>query len=297
MHGVFAALPAGVVFALQGFEQAIQLGGEARDPQRDVARAVIVAMLVGTVIYILLEIAFIGGLNPHDIAGGWAHPVPKGDFGPYATIASAAGAGWLAYILYVDAFVSPAGTGLVYLGTSSHLMYAMGRQRTLPMVLSRVTGRGVPLWSVVLAFVIGELAFLPFPSWQSLVGLVTSATAIMYAFAPVSLAALRRRDADRARPYRLPAAGILAPAGFVFANLVIYWSGFETSWRLLAAIVVGHLLFAAHWWHSRRHEPAPLSSTSRWAGRWTARASAPRSGPLKMRTSCVVAGLASRTRR
>src|SRR5512142_2516199 len=32
-HGVFAALPAGVVFALQGFEQAIQVGGEARDPQ------------------------------------------------------------------------------------------------------------------------------------------------------------------------------------------------------------------------------------------------------------------------
>jgi hypothetical protein len=28
------------------------------------------------------------------------------------------------------------------------------------------------------------IAFLPFPSWQSLVELVTSATAIMHAFAP-----------------------------------------------------------------------------------------------------------------
>ena len=36
-HGVFAALPAGVVFALQGFEQAIQLAGEAKRPQRDVS--------------------------------------------------------------------------------------------------------------------------------------------------------------------------------------------------------------------------------------------------------------------
>ena len=33
VHGVFAALPAGVVFALQGFEQAVQLAGEAREPQ------------------------------------------------------------------------------------------------------------------------------------------------------------------------------------------------------------------------------------------------------------------------
>ena len=30
-HGVFAALPLGVVFALQGFEQAVQMGGEARN--------------------------------------------------------------------------------------------------------------------------------------------------------------------------------------------------------------------------------------------------------------------------
>ncbi|MDN3351634.1 hypothetical protein [Actinomadura sp. DC4] len=46
---------------------------------------------------------------------------------------------------------------------------------------------------------------LRFQSRQSLVGLVTSATAIMYAFAPVSLRALRLRDPDRPRPYRLPA--------------------------------------------------------------------------------------------
>src|SRR5262249_32478404 len=43
-HGVFAALTGGVVFALQGFEQAVQLAGEARDPKRDLSRAVLTAM-------------------------------------------------------------------------------------------------------------------------------------------------------------------------------------------------------------------------------------------------------------
>ena len=38
-HGVFAALPLGVVFALNGFEQATQMSGEARNPQRNVPRA------------------------------------------------------------------------------------------------------------------------------------------------------------------------------------------------------------------------------------------------------------------
>src|SRR5207253_8335255 len=50
-HGVFAALTGGVVFALQGFEQAVQLAGEARNPKRDVSRAIITAMAIGAVLY------------------------------------------------------------------------------------------------------------------------------------------------------------------------------------------------------------------------------------------------------
>lgn len=63
-HGIFAALPLGVVFALQGFEQATQLAGEARDPQRNVPRAVIGAVVIGTLLYLALEIAFIGACTP-----------------------------------------------------------------------------------------------------------------------------------------------------------------------------------------------------------------------------------------
>ena len=242
-HGVFAALPAGVVFALQGFEQAIQLGGEAHNPRRDLSRAIISAMCIGTAIYILLEVAFIGGLSPSNLVHGWANPVTKGDFGPYATIATAAGAGWLATLLYVDAFISPAGTGLVYMGTSARISYAIGQEETMPSALTVLNGHGAPYWSLGIAFVIGELAFLPFPSWQSLVGLVTSATATMYAFAPVSAAALAKQDPERVRPYRMPARSVLAPVGFVSANLIMYWSGFEASWKILVAIVIGQLLY------------------------------------------------------
>ncbi|NKQ57103.1 APC family permease [Amycolatopsis sp. K13G38] len=242
-HGVFAALPVGVVFALQGFEQAVQVGGEARNPQKDISRAIITAMVIGTIIYLLLEVVFIGALDPAALVHGWDNPIEKGSFGPYATLATLAGAGWLAYILYADAFVSPAGTGLLYLGTSSRLSYAMGRDKMLPKTLGKLSIRGVPVWSIVLSFVVGEIMFLPFPSWQSLVSVITSATAIMYAFAPVAMAALRKRDPDRPRPYRAPAPKLIAPAGFVAANLVIYWSGFDITWKIVIAIVIGFLLF------------------------------------------------------
>lgn len=244
-RGIFEALPLGVVFALQGFEQAIQLGGEARNPQKHMSRAILTAMAIGAVVYILLEVAFIGSLNPADLVHNWNNPIPDaGKFGPYATLASAAGATWLAYLLYADAFISPAGTGLLYMGTTSRLSYAMGHAGDLPRPLARLSLRGVPLWSIILAFVVGEIAFLPFPSWQSLVGLVTDATAVMYAFAPVALATLRRTDPDRVRPYRLRGARILAPAGFAAANLIIYWSGFDTIWKIGCAIALGLVIFA-----------------------------------------------------
>jgi hypothetical protein len=38
IKGVFIAIPLGIVFALEGFEQAAQLAGEARKPKRDAAR-------------------------------------------------------------------------------------------------------------------------------------------------------------------------------------------------------------------------------------------------------------------
>jgi amino acid transporter len=242
-HGIFAALPAGVVFALQGFEQAAQMAGEARNPRRDVSRAIIMAMLIGAAIYIALEVCFIGALNPADIAKNWDNPIGAGDYGPYYTIALAAGAGWLGTILLIDAVISPAGTGLVYLGTSARLSYALGEEEVLPDGLTTVSNRGVPIYSILLAFVIGLLAFLPFPSWSSLVGLVTGATAIMYAFAPVSLAALMRQDAERAHPYRLPYPAVLLPVGFIAANLVIYWGGFEATWKLFVGIFFGRIIF------------------------------------------------------
>src|SRR6516165_4985280 len=89
VHGVFAALTRGVVFALQGFEQAAQLAGEARDPKRDLSRAIITAMAIGAVMYSLLQIVMIGALEPRKIATGWARPLgtDPSDYGAWYTLA------------------------------------------------------------------------------------------------------------------------------------------------------------------------------------------------------------------
>jgi len=246
-HGIFAALPLGVVFAIEGFEQAIQVGGEAENPQKNIPRAVIYSMIIGTIIYLLLEVAFVGALNPANLVHGWANPISGvSQFGPYATLATTAGLGWLSTLLIIDSVVSPAGTGLVYMGTSSRLSYGLGRNGYFPRAISSISTRGVPVVSIIICFIVGMLVFLPFPSWSGLVGLVTSATVIMYAMAPLSLAGLRRTDPDRPRAYRLPAAKVLCPLAFVFANFIVYFAGFSTIFWLYVLIAIGFIGFAGY---------------------------------------------------
>jgi amino acid transporter len=243
-HGVFAALPGGVVFALQGFEQAAQLAGEAKDPKRDLSRAILISMGIGALLYTLLQIVLIAGVRPSDVSGGWQHPLGKdpSDYGAWYTLALAVGATWLATVLIIDAVISPAGTGIVYVGTSARLSYALGEEDEMPQALAS-TRNGVPVVSILLAAVIGVVAFGPFKSWNSLVNVVTGATAIMYAFAPVALAALHRTDGDRPRPYRCPMPQILLPAAFCSANMIIYWGGYNYTWKLACALVVGLAIF------------------------------------------------------
>ena len=143
----------------------------------------------------------------------------------------------------IDSIISPAGTGLVYSGTSSRLSYSLSRNGYVPPALGQVDKRGVPFTSLIFCWVIGMLVFLPFPSWAGMVGLVTAATVLMYAMAPPSLAALRRSDPDRPRPYRLPAAHILAPLSFVCANFIVYWAGWNTIFWLYIFIIAGFVVF------------------------------------------------------
>ena len=63
IKGVLLGLAGGVLFSYQGFEQAVQLGGEA-NPKRDLPRAVIASMIIGTIIYIGLQICFIAAIDP-----------------------------------------------------------------------------------------------------------------------------------------------------------------------------------------------------------------------------------------
>ncbi len=268
LKAILVAIPAGgIVFALLGFEQAVQLGGEARDP-KDVPRAVILSILIGAAIYILLQIVFIGALDPKLLASqhSWLNlgssnsnpSVVALNAGPFYTVTKVAGLAWLAFILRLDAVISPGGTGLIYLTSSSRISYGLSRNGFIPSVFETTHERTkAPVWGIIVATVIGLLFLLPFPSWAALVNVVTSSSVLMYAGAPLALAALRRQKPDLPRIYRLPAAGFLAPASFAAASLIVFWAGWQTYSTLMLAMLIGYgLIWASYAFKLNPKRPA-----------------------------------------
>lgn len=243
--GVFVALSSGgVVFACLGFEQAVQLGGESRRPGRNIPLAIVGGMVVALALYIGLQVAFIAAVDPSSLTHGWSAVSVSGKAGPFAALATALGLGWLAVLIYADAIVSPGGTGLLYTGASARLSFALGRSGLIPRQFAGLTPRGTPVFAIAFSFLCGLLLFLPFPGWQQLVGFISGAAVIAYAMVPLSLGALRRQDPERSRPFRLPAASIVAPAAFVVASEILLFSGWTVVWKLMAAILIGYALLA-----------------------------------------------------
>ncbi|MBV6698919.1 APC family permease [Kitasatospora aureofaciens] len=245
--GVLAAIStSGIIFALLGFEQAIQIAGESRNPKRDIPRAVLGSVAIGTLIYTLLQVVFIGALPVSSFANGWDKLDFPGIDGPFAGLATVVGLGWLAWVLYADAVISPGGTGLIYTTSTSRISYGLSRNGYAPQMFERLDKRGVPWFGLIISFVTGVICFLPFPSWQELVGFITSASVLMYAGAPLAFGALRRRLPQRERSYRLPLGGVISPAAFAVSSLIIYWSGWHILSRLGIAIVLGYVLLGSY---------------------------------------------------
>lgn len=228
VHGMFVAVASsGIVFSYLGFRQAIELGGESKNPGKHIPLAVIGSILVGGCLYVALQWAFLVSMPPDQLTQGWTKLSFSGVFGPFAAVAGMLGITWLAVLIYADALISPGGTALVYATSAARAVVANGEVKAGPSFFTKISEGGVPWVGVIVAYVIGCLYFLPFPSWQKLVGFITTISVITYGIGPIVLLQLRRSVPDLQRPFRLWGAHVIAPIAFILSSLVAYWGGLQ----------------------------------------------------------------------
>jgi amino acid transporter len=231
-----AVATSGIVFSFNGFQSPVNLAGEARNPAKSVPFAVIGSILLALVIYVLLQVAYIGAVSPGDVLKGWSHFNFKS---PFAELALALNLNWLAILLYVDAFVSPSGTGTTYMATTTRMIYAMERNNTMPKMFGNVHPLyGVPRNAMWFNLLVSFVFLFFFRGWSSLAAVISVATVISYLTGPISLMALRTTATDVERPLRIPGMKVIAPFAFVCASLVLYWAKWPLTGEIILLMIV-----------------------------------------------------------
>jgi len=229
----------GIAFAFTGFTHGIALAGETKNPQFAVPFAIVGSIVVCLLLYLGLQIAFIGAIEPAQLKQGWAQLTYSGEAGPFVGIAALLGLVWVVKFLYIDTVVSPLGAGLIYVTSTARTVYAMSKNGYFPPFLAHLNKNGFPVWAVVLNFGLGMLLFLPLSGWQAMVDFLVSAVVISYAMGPIALLCLRLQLPEEKRTFRLPAANVICVIAFYCCNLISYWTGWNTIWKLAIAIGIG----------------------------------------------------------
>ena len=226
-----------LVFAYGGFESAVVAGSESRDPKRDTAFALMVAMTIITGVYALVQLAVVGILP--DAAH---HPAPVS--ATLGVVLGPAGVtlGSLAVILSVYGWL--AGFGLM----TPRILYAMGERGELPRFLGRVDPRtrvpaGAILVNSALALLLGlvsnfgQLATFSAISRLGILGMTCAA-----------LIALRRKWGEPT-DFRAPAGPVLAVVGVAFCLWLLSTRSLAQAWFLPVVLVTGGIV-----WTGRKSE-------------------------------------------
>ena len=248
-----AVATAGIVFSFNGFQSPVNLAGEARNPGRSIPFAIIGAIAIATVVYVLLQVAYLGSVPPAMLVkAGW-HGI---DFSsPFAELAVIVNLNWLAILLYADAFVSPSGTGMTYTASTARMIYGMERNGTLPKILGKVHPKwGVPRPAMWLNLAVSFLFLFFFRGWDSLAAVISVATIISYLTGPVSVMTLRRTAPELHRPFRLAGLPTIAGIAFIMSAELLYWAKWPLTGKIILLIVVALPIYIYYQYKSGWHD-------------------------------------------
>jgi amino acid transporter len=229
-----------LVYAFTGFEMATIPAGEIRDPQRSLPRALLIAIVVVAVLYILIQVVCVGTLP-----GLAQSQKPLADAGSQF-LGAAGGA-----IISAGAVVSIIGNLNILLLSASRLPFAMAEQKQLPAFVGRIHRRFFTPYVAIL-ITAGLMMILTLRS-SFLAALTISVIARLFTYGATCLALplFRSRREVPAALFRLPGGPVIA----ILSLLLIVWLLLHSTWAeaksAAVAAAVGLLIYIAYWFYSR----------------------------------------------
>lgn len=195
-HAIFnAVINSGIFYSFYGFQIAVSFASELKNPKRNIPIALFSSVIIVLLIYVFLQIAFIGSVPSHLLSNGWAN---LNFSSPLAQLSTLLGLNILSIVLYVDAGFSPSGTGLVYLGASSRMLNEMVNDKQVPKCLGH---RKNPIEfsrrSLIVTFIASSILVFFFKNWQLIAALTTTFLLISCLALPIGYMRLQREGSEK----------------------------------------------------------------------------------------------------
>jgi len=190
--GVAAA--AGLIFfAFIGFDEVITLAEETRDPVRNIPRALFLALVISTFLYVAVAAVSVGVLGADELARAER---------PLASVMEAAVGGRWRSPMAIAALLSTASTVLLLLTASARMVYGMASTGALPRSLARVEGRRVP-GPALLLVTVSALVLVLLEDFSLLAAATDALVYFIFVLVNLTVIVLRFRRPDHPRPYRV----------------------------------------------------------------------------------------------
>jgi len=212
-----------LLYAFTGFEMAVIPAGEIKNPQKDLPRALLIAMAVIATTYILIQVVCIGTLP--ELAKSTR---PLADAGQ--RFMGTAGAA----IISAGAIISVAGNLNITVLSASRVPFAIAEQKQLPSMFARVHRR---FFTPHISIIVTTLLMLVLTLKSSFVAALTISTIarlVAYGATCAALPVLRKKTGAPPAHFKLRGGGFIAIAALILAVWLLLNS---TLYEAIAATI------------------------------------------------------------
>lgn len=236
---IFAATTAsGIIFSFNAFQTIINMGSEIQKPEKNIARGIAISLTLSVILYIVLQSTFITSMPTEMLhENGWSGINFNS---PFADMAILLGLNWLAILLYMEAVVSPFGTGVSFVAVTGRVLRAMEQNGHIPKFLGKMNKKYmIPRVAIIFNAIISMVMVSLFRDWGTLASVISTATLVAYLTGPTTVISLRKMAPKMHRPFRANLLKFMAPFSFVMASLAIYWAMWPTTAEVILIIILG----------------------------------------------------------